>query len=76
MNQKETMLNMLSVLFITLIVAFTVFTAVGCSFITITTQQSTKLAGIKESEVSLSRGHDVDTHLEKDNINLEIPFLK
>ena len=76
MNDKEIMLNILSVLFITLIIIFTVFAAVGCSFVTITTHQSTRLVDAQDGEVSLSRGHDVDTHLEKDNIKLKIPLLK
>ncbi len=76
MNRKEAILNLLSALFITLIVIFSIFTIVGCSFITITTHQLTKLVDNEKGKIALTRGSDTDITIAKDNIDIEIPLLK
>ena len=76
MSRDEEELTYLAILVAVLLILSVVVVFAGCSFITITTHQSTRLVDAQDGEVSLSRGHDVDTHLEKDNIKFKIPLLK
>ena len=76
MDKDEEELAFLTLLVAVLVFAVIAFSMIGCSFVTITTHQSARLVKAQDGEVSLSRGHDVDTHLEKDNIKFKIPLLK